>query len=52
MFHVSVGEGGRGRGFVFQMWSSFLSGGGHPIGGINFDGVVLKKIVGWAGGVF
>ena len=36
---------------VFQMWASFLSGG-HPMGCISFDGVVLKKIVGWAGGVF
>ena len=37
---------------MFQMWASFLSGvgGGHPMGGINFDGAVLKQIVGWGGG--
>ena len=49
MFHVSVG--GWGGGVVFQVWASFLSGGGHPMGDIDFDGVVLKKIVGWGGGV-
>ena len=52
MFHVLVGCGVWGGcvsdvGFIFK-W------GGHPMGAsvLIFDGVVLKKIVGWAGGVF
>ena len=45
VLHVSMGEVcfSDGRGFIFK-W------GGHPMGGINFDGEgggVSKKNVGW-----
>ena len=50
MFHVSV-WGWRGEGCVSGVGFIFKWGGGHPMGCIDFDGVVLKKIVGWGGGV-
>ena len=39
----------QGGGLCFRFGLHFQVEG-HPMGGINFDGAVLKQIVGWGGG--
>ena len=39
-----------GGGVVFQLGGASFLSGGCPMGGISFDGVFSKKIVGWGWG--